>query len=147
MVPLVPILQIPILSNPFHSINGARLLGVEPPVDPTIMSWPCVNGIKRKVLPIQAEFGIDVTLKPMAVPRRVLAGPNVWYNGSKTAMTRLASWNINEVEFSTTSKLPSWTYLLLSSLGVADVRGNWGGVSCHIKLGKRTTKQTKECWR
>jgi hypothetical protein len=37
-------------------------------------------------------------------------------------MTRSASWNMNEVEFSTRSKLPSWTYLLLSPLGSADTQ-------------------------
>ncbi|KAF8847869.1 putative RNA interference and gene silencing protein [Acephala macrosclerotiorum] len=78
--------------------NGARLLGIEPPVNSTL-----------------AEFDIAVMPKLIAVPGRVLTGPNVRYKDGKPAQTRSASWNMQEVEFSTRSKLSSWTYLLISS--------------------------------
>ena len=56
-----------------------------------------------------------MTPKLIAVPGRVLTGPNIRYKDGKTVSTWSASWNMREVEFSTRSKLPSWTYLFISS--------------------------------
>jgi eukaryotic translation initiation factor 2C len=41
-------------------------------------------------------------------------GPNVRYKDGQTAKTSAGSWNMNEVELSTRSRLVSWTYLLLA---------------------------------
>ncbi|KAH6667245.1 PAZ domain-containing protein [Halenospora varia] len=70
--------------------NGARLLGIVPPVNSTLLD-------------------IAITPKLIAVPGRVLTGPNVRYKDGKLGQTRSASWNMQEVEFSTRSKLSSWT--------------------------------------
>jgi eukaryotic translation initiation factor 2C len=50
------------------------------------------------------------------VPGRVLTGPNVKYRDSQTARISAGSWNMNEIQLSTRSRLPSWTYLLLTPL-------------------------------
>jgi len=70
--------------------------------------------------PHQNEFGITVTPKLITVPGRVLTGPDVKYRNGEIARTRLGSWNMQSIQFSTSATLPSWTYLLLSPEGWPD---------------------------
>ncbi|TVY84069.1 Protein argonaute [Lachnellula suecica] len=78
--------------------NGTRLLGIAQPMNPTL-----------------SKFNIAVTPKLITVPGRVLTMPSVRYKNNKAPQMKPASWNMNEVEFSTGSKLASWTYLFISS--------------------------------
>ncbi|KAH6691806.1 putative RNA interference and gene silencing protein [Leptodontidium sp. MPI-SDFR-AT-0119] len=104
--------------------NAARLLGIEPPVNSTL-----------------AEFDIAVMPRLIAVPGRVLTGPNVRYKDGKPAQTRFASWNMQGVEFSTRSKLPSWTYLLISSPRAADAWRNEQELSSTLNAFQRKVRQ------
>ncbi|KAH8821858.1 RNA interference and gene silencing protein [Xylogone sp. PMI_703] len=78
-------------------VGGARLLGISPATNTTL-----------------SDFGIEITPKLITVLGRVLEGPNVKYKNEKVARTQSGSWNMNEVEFSMRTQLPSWTYLLLT---------------------------------
>jgi eukaryotic translation initiation factor 2C len=61
-----------------------------------------------------------VTPKLITVPGRVLKGPDVKYRDHKVAQTRFGSWNMQSIQFSTRVKVPSWTYLWISSEGSRD---------------------------
>ncbi len=61
-----------------------------------------------------------VTPRLITVPGRVLTGPHVKYKDGKNAITRFGSWNMQEVEFTTRSRLSSWTYVLISSANWRD---------------------------
>jgi eukaryotic translation initiation factor 2C len=65
-----------------------------------------------------------VTPKLIAVPGRVLKGPDVKYRDGKVASTRFGSWNMQSIQFSTRATLPSWTYLWISSEGSRDAWNN-----------------------
>jgi eukaryotic translation initiation factor 2C len=67
-------------------------------------------------------FGISVNPKLTAVPARVLNSPSVRYGGNQVASTRFGSWNMQNIQFSTKSNLPYWTYLWISS---QDGRDQW----------------------
>ena len=56
-----------------------------------------------------------MTPELIAVPGRVLTGPDVKYKDDKIASTRFGSWNMQSIQFSTGSTLSSWTYLWISS--------------------------------
>jgi eukaryotic translation initiation factor 2C len=92
-------------------------------------------------LPCQAEFDIAVTPKLIAVPGRVLTGPNVRYKDGKPAQTRSASWNMQGVEFSTRSKLSSWTYLLISSPRSPDAWRNEQELGITLNAFQQTLKR------
>jgi eukaryotic translation initiation factor 2C len=65
-----------------------------------------------------------VTPKLTVVPGRVLRGPDIKYKDSKVASTRFGSWNMQSIQFTTRARLPSWTYLWLSSQGSRDAWNN-----------------------
>jgi eukaryotic translation initiation factor 2C len=65
-----------------------------------------------------------VTPKLIAVPGRVLTGPDVKYRDGKVAKPRFGSWNMQSIQFSTRARLPSWTYLWISFQGSPDAWNN-----------------------
>lgn len=67
-------------------------------------------------------FGISVNPKLTVVPGRILNSPSVRYGGNQVASTRFGSWNMQNIQFSTKSNLPYWTYLWISS---QDGRDQW----------------------
>jgi len=65
------------------------------------------------VLTLQNQFSLNITPRLITVPGRVLTGPSVKYKNGQTVRVMSGSWNMNEVQLSTRSSLPNWTYLLL----------------------------------
>lgn len=62
----------------------------------------------------QSAFNLSINSTMITVHGRVLDGPNVEYKGGKLARTKFGSWTMQDVEFSTTSTLPPWSYIWLS---------------------------------
>jgi hypothetical protein len=51
----------------------------------------------------------------LMVPGRILIGPDVKYHNNKPANTRFGSWNMANTQFSSSSALTHWSYLLISA--------------------------------
>ncbi|KAI9773827.1 MAG: hypothetical protein M1840_006052 [Geoglossum simile] len=106
------------------SIKGAKVLGIEPQ-----------NATLKK-------FGISIEPQLITVPGRVLTGPAVRYKGSKTVTARSGSWNMQSIQFTSGTSLPSWTYLLIKFRGSNDAWGNEYGKlkttlqDLHASLGR-----------
>ncbi|KAI9811569.1 MAG: hypothetical protein M1826_003138 [Phylliscum demangeonii] len=79
--------------------SGARLLGLVPPADSPL-----------------TRFGLSVAPELIAVPGRVLTGPNVRY-GKTAAVARSGAWNLRSMKFSTKAPLRVWTYLMVTIPG------------------------------
>ncbi|KAL2831778.1 ribonuclease H-like domain-containing protein [Aspergillus cavernicola] len=71
--------------------------------------------------PSLVDFGIQANPSLITVPGRVLAPPNVFYKDNKLNQKQIApiggSWNMKSIRFSTPTKLPTWTWILIATPG------------------------------
>ncbi|KAH2990860.1 hypothetical protein KXV72_003163 [Aspergillus fumigatus] len=78
-----------------------------------------VLGLKNPLNPTLASFGIQPDLQLVTVPGRVLPAPRVYYKDAKSNQRHIdtmgGSWNMKSIKFSTSTKLPSWTWLYINS--------------------------------
>ena len=82
-----------------------------------------------------------MTPKLIVVPGRVLTSPDVKYKDGKVAYTRFGSWNMQSIQFATRARLPSWTYLWLSSKGSRDAWKNDQELASTLNLFQKKLKE------
>ncbi|OAL31298.1 hypothetical protein AYO20_08208 [Fonsecaea nubica] len=90
----------------FIATSGVSLLGISP-----------MNATLN-------NFGLGIKPNFVCVPGRVLDTPRILYQGKGVTNPRAASWNLQNVRFSTRSNLPYWTYLAISMRGSASPWGS-----------------------
>ncbi|GKZ75450.1 hypothetical protein AnigIFM56816_000103 [Aspergillus niger] len=81
-----------------------------------------VLGLGASPNPTLVDFGIQNDVRLITVPGRVLPAPSVLYRdenrpNQKQIKPFSGSWNMRSIRFSTSTKLPSWTWLSLDYEG------------------------------
>ncbi|KAK2810484.1 hypothetical protein FQN50_002973 [Emmonsiellopsis sp. PD_5] len=58
-----------------------------------------------------AAFGLTVKPGLITVPGRVLTGPPIRYKANKTIIPAHGSWNMQQIQFTSSNRLTQWSYL------------------------------------
>ncbi|RAL03580.1 putative RNA interference and gene silencing protein (Qde2) [Aspergillus ibericus CBS 121593] len=87
-----------------------------------VMQGKKVLGLEGSTNPTLEAFGIRNDLQLITVPGRVLQAPSVLYRNSAgsnqtEAKLNAGSWNMQNIKFSSPSRLPSWAMLLVNYMG------------------------------